>query len=250
AAPLVVAAAPVPQRPAARGEPAKPEAKAKAPDKTAAEPAPTPVLAQATAEPSKAASPGTHAAESVAIDPAPAAKREAPDPAPQPLAAPSGDAARAGAAAPEPVRGAPQTIASLAANIVKKLEGRSTRFDVELDPAGLGKVDVRVEIGAHGKLSASMTCETPQAAAELRGRSAELQRALEQAGFNVASGGLSFDVSSGHRWGQQNAQQQQQDGGAWRGKAFAAALGVSDAADETAQLKFQRRSASGVDIRI
>src|SRR5258708_6592975 len=100
------------------------------------------------------------------------------------------------------VRGAPQTVANLAAQIAKKLDGRSTRFDVQLDPAGLGKVDVRVEIGGDGKMSASMAFDNPQAAAELKSRAGELQRALEQSGFDL-SGGLSFDVASDSGHGRQ-----------------------------------------------
>ena len=46
------------------------------------------------------------------------------------------------AAAAAVVRGSPQTVANLAAQIVKKLDGRTSQFDVQLDPAGLGQVDV------------------------------------------------------------------------------------------------------------
>lgn len=151
------------------------------------------------------------------------------------------------------VRGSPETVANLAADILKKLDGQSTRFDVELDPAGLGKVDVRVEIGAHGRLTASLTFDNPQAAAELRGRSGELHRALEQAGFDT-SGGFSF-TSGGDQSGQGLAgqQQQQNDPGGWRGRAFQAALNVADEASEGAlagSIQLQRRTDSGVDIRI
>src|SRR5207247_1363006 len=89
------------------------------------------------------------------------------DPAPAPKARNAAPQAPVGA---PPARGGTQTVAHLAAQIVKKLEGRSTRFDLQLDPLGLGKVDVRVEIGAGGKVSAAMSCDNPQAAAELRSR--------------------------------------------------------------------------------
>ena len=155
-----------------------------------------------------------------------------------------------------PVRGSPETVANLAAQIVKKLEGRSTRFDVELNPIGLGQVNVAVEIGANGKMTAAMSFETQHAANELRGRSADLQRALEQAGFDV-SGGLSFDVAGDRgdgrsAWADQQ-QQQQANGGAWRGRAFQAVLGTAgDAAEAAAAsaLNLQRRTRSGVDVRI
>lgn len=152
------------------------------------------------------------------------------------------------------VRGAPETVANLAAQILKKLEGKSTRFDLELDPAGLGKVDVRLEIGAQGRLTAAMTCDNPQAAAELRSRASELQRALEQAGFNL-SGGLSFDVAGDRGQQQGQAWQDQADNGGrgFRGHAFQAALDTAgdaaDAADQGA-LKLRRGVTAGLDLRI
>lgn len=153
------------------------------------------------------------------------------------------------------VRGSPETVANLAAQIVKKLEGKSTRFDVELDPHGLGKVDVRIEIGAQGRITAGMTFENPQAAADVKARAAELQRVLEQAGFDL-SGGISFDVAGdrGHPQQQNQAWQDQGDAGrAFQGRAFRAALETAgDAADAANQgaLRLRRGVNSGLDLRI
>ena len=152
-----------------------------------------------------------------------------------------------------PVRGSPQTVANLAAEIAKKLEGRSTRFDLELNPAGLGRVDVRMEIGATGRMTAAMTFDTPQAAAELRARAAELQRHLEQAGFDL-SGGLSFDVAGDRGQGRQAQQQQDNNTGqAFRGRAFQEALATAGEAAQAAAsgaLNLRRSLLAGVDIRI
>jgi flagellar hook-length control protein FliK len=146
------------------------------------------------------------------------------------------------------IRGAPQTVANLAAQIVKKLDGRSSRFDVQLDPVGLGKVDVRIAIAADGRMSAAMRFDTPQAAAELKSRSAELQQAMEKAGFNL-SGGMSFDVASDRGQGGQAQNQQADAGAAFRGRAFQAALDTADAAPPP-QLTLRRTALAGVDIRI
>ena len=157
------------------------------------------------------------------------------------------------------VRGSPETVANLAAQILKKLEGQSTHFDVELDPAGLGKVEVRIEIGANGGLTAAMRFDNPGAAAELKSRANELQRALEQAGFNLA-GGLSFDVAGdrgqrqGQAWQDQAGQDQDASGrDGLRGQAFRAALdtasGAADAATQGA-LRLRRGVNLGLDLRI
>ena len=154
------------------------------------------------------------------------------------------------------VRGAPETVANLAAQIIKKLEGQSTRFDVELDPQGLGKVNVRIDIGAQGAITAAMSFDNPQAASELRSRAAELQRALEQAGFNL-SGGVTFDVAQdrgqqGQAW-QQAGQDDNNAGRAFRGQAFQSALDTAgDAADAALNgaLRLRRGVNAGLDMRI
>lgn len=170
-----------------------------------------------------------------------------------PLAA---DQATGTSKAAVPVRGSPETVATLAAQIIKKLDGRTTRFDLALTPADLGRVDVRIEIGAQGRLTASMSFENPQAAAELRGRAGELQNALEQAGFDM-SGGMTFDWAGDPNQSQANQNQTGQstsdNGGQARGRAFQAALdtasGSADAA-LTSALAYRARPVSGVDIRI
>jgi len=150
------------------------------------------------------------------------------------------------------VRGSPETVANLAAQIVKKLEGQSTHFDLELNPQGLGKVDVRIEIGAQGQLTAAMVFDNPQAAQELKSRAAELQRALEQAGFDV-SGGLSFDVTRDRGQQGQAWQDQGETNHAFRGQAFRAALETAgEVADAAAQgaLRLRRGVSAGLDLRI
>ncbi|WP_337188215.1 flagellar hook-length control protein FliK [Phenylobacterium sp.] len=163
------------------------------------------------------------------------------------------DATPSATATPAPVRGSPETVANLAAQIAKKLEGRSTRFDVELNPEGLGKVDVRVEIGAHGRLTAALVFDSAQAAQDLKARAADLQRALEQAGFDVA-GGLSFDVAQDQGGGRQAWQDARSEfGETVRGRAFRAALETAgDAADIATQgaLKLRRGVNAGLDLRI
>ncbi|MBY6335947.1 hypothetical protein, partial [Escherichia coli] len=72
-----------------------------------------------------------------------------------PAAAAHTGAPAAHAAAPPRVTS--ETVANLTASISKKLEGKSTKFDVELTPADLGHVSVSVEIAASGKMTAAMS---------------------------------------------------------------------------------------------
>lgn len=103
-----------------------------------------------------------------------------------------------------------ETTAHLAAQIARKLEGRSTRFDMVLTPEDLGRVDVSLEIGADGQLAARLAFDNPAAAAELRGRADELRRQLQDAGFQLAGDSLDFtqrDTSSGGGFDRQQQRQ-------------------------------------------
>ncbi len=127
-----------------------------------------------------------------------------------------------------PVRGAPETVARLAAGMIEKLEARSGRFDLQLDPNGMGSVDVRVQIGADGQLTASLGFESARAAADLRSRADELRQSLEQAGFTVPEDGLSFDFT-GQGQGQQGRPGPDLADSRRGGAAFARALVAQDA---------------------
>jgi flagellar hook-length control protein FliK len=97
----------------------------------------------------------------------------------------------------------------IAAQLAAKIATPSGRFDITLDPAGLGHVNVSVQISASGQVTASLTFDNPHAAAEAQSGAGALQHALEQAGFTVAQGGLSFDVGGqGANLARQNAQPQ------------------------------------------
>ena len=93
-----------------------------------------------------------------------------------------------------PARATPETIAALSAQMARRLDDGTTRFNLELNPDDLGRVDVRLEIDASGGIRAAFTFERAQSAVELGRRADELQKSLESAGFNL-TGGLSFDVA-------------------------------------------------------
>jgi flagellar hook-length control protein FliK len=147
-----------------------------------------------------------------------------------------------------PTRGSPETVARLASDIARKLEGKTTRFDVQLDPLGLGKVDVSIEINADGRLSASLSFDSAQTAADLRGRAGELRQALEKAGFDLADGGLSFDMNNPGGSGGREARETL---AAWSSRAFQTARSGLEQADALAARSISSRTPSGgVDIRI
>ncbi len=147
-----------------------------------------------------------------------------------------------------PARGSPETVARLAADIARKLDGQTTRFDVQLDPLGLGKVDISIEINADGRLSASLSFDSAQTAADLRSRAGELRQALENAGFDLADGGLSFDMNNPGGSGGREARETL---AAWSGRAFETARSSLEQAEAAAvRSPWSRTPSGGVDIRI
>ena len=123
------------------------------------------------------------------------------DPAAAPDLAPSQQVLEAQNAAPATARNlglsqlsraTVETTAQIAAQIMKKLEGRSTRFDMALTPEGLGRVDVSMEIDSEGHLTARLAFDNPAAATDLRSRADELRRQLQDAGFQLTQDSLEF----------------------------------------------------------
>ncbi|WP_240454787.1 flagellar hook-length control protein FliK, partial [Caulobacter sp. 17J65-9] len=148
----------------------------------------------------------------------------------------------------EAVRGSPETVAHLSAEILKKFGERSTRFDVELHPADMGRVDVRLTIEADGRLKAQMAFDNPVAAADLRARADELRRSLEQAGFQVSEDSFSFADRNAGGGSFEDARQQFAEGGRARARAFRAGEQAASLAD--APPVARRAVRLGVDVRI
>jgi flagellar hook-length control protein FliK len=156
------------------------------------------------------------------------------------------------AAAARAAVGAPETIAHLSAQIVKRLEGRSTRFDLELHPADLGRVDVQLRIERDGRVAATIAFDNPVAAADMRARSDDLRRSLEQAGFQLADDGLSFaerdpqNFSGGFSQGGGSDQGASRQGA--RARAFDQAAVTARVADAADRLQLGR--VVGLDVRV
>jgi Meckel syndrome type 1 protein len=167
--------------------------------------------------------------------------------APSPSSAASSSQAPA---APTTIAGPPranaETIAALSAAIATRINARSTRFNLALEPAGLGRVDVKVHIGPDGVVSAALNFDNAYAAEALKARAGELRTALAQAGFDAQGSSLSFTNS-----GSGGSGAAPDGGGGGRTWSHAAGPAIAEAADISAQLTASQAAAqSGVDIRI
>ena len=135
----------------------------------------------------------------------------------------------------------------VAAQIARKLEGRSTRFEIALRPDELGRVDVKLDIDSEGRLAARLAFDNPAAATDLRGRVDDLRRQLEAAGFQLAEDAFEFaERDSGS-----SAFDRGQDARQNPGRAFAAASRLNNDADAVQPRWVSLSlSPSGVDMKV
>lgn len=83
----------------------------------------------------------------------------------------------------------------LAGQITRQFNNGNRVFDIRLDPAELGKVDVRLELRADNRVHAVLTAERPETLAELQRAARDLERALNEAGLDLAEEGLTFQMN-------------------------------------------------------
>jgi len=88
---------------------------------------------------------------------------------------------------------------ALAVTIAAKSQDGQKHFDIRLDPAELGRVDVRLTVDDAGKAQAMLSVEKPQTLELLQKDQAHLERALKDAGLDLAQNGLNFSLKGQHQ---------------------------------------------------
>lgn len=144
--------------------------------------------------------------------------------------------------------GAPVPVSGLAVEIAASVSSGKTRFELRLDPADLGRIDVRIDVDRSGQVTSHLTVEKPETLSMLRQDAPQLQQALSDAGLKTSSNGLQFSLRDQSASGQQNWQNNNQPGNAQR-------LVVSEDTNVSASLAGQSYgrmlgASSGVDIRV
>ena len=141
---------------------------------------------------------------------------------------------------------APVPLSGLALEIAVSAKSGKSRFEIRLDPADLGRIDVRVDVDRHGQVTSHLTVEKPETLSMLRQDAPQLQRALDDAGLKTGDGGLQFSLRDQSSSGQNNGNETSRN---------AQRLVISN--EDTipaavAQRTYGRMlgSSSGVDIRV
>jgi flagellar hook-length control protein FliK len=79
-----------------------------------------------------------------------------------------------------------------------------SNFQIRLDPAELGRVDVKLQVRDNGEVNASLIVDRVETLQMLRRDASTLQNAFEQAGLKQSPEGLSFSLRGEGQNGQQN----------------------------------------------
>jgi chemotaxis protein MotD len=141
---------------------------------------------------------------------------------------------------------APVPLSGVAMEIAASANSGKTRFEIRLDPAELGRIDVRIDIDRHGQVTSHLTVERPETLQMLRQDANQLQRALDNAGLSTGNSGLQFSLRD-------QSSQGQNDGNQSHPNAHRLVISEEDSVPAVVAGRSYGRmlgSSGGVDIRI
>lgn len=112
-----------------------------------------------------------------------------------------GSFGRAEQSAPEPIRPAPSVrtappapMVQIGIQIARAAPARIDRLFVQLEPAALGRVEVRLDFHGDNQVSAIIAADRPDTLDALQRDARLLERSLHQAGLHLDSDGLTFSL--------------------------------------------------------
>jgi len=98
-------------------------------------------------------------------------------------------------------------LSGLAMEIAASAKSGKSRFEIRLDPAELGRIDVRIDVDGNGRVTSHLTVDRPETLSMLRQDATQLQRALDNAGLQTGNGGLQFSLRDQSSQGQNDGSQ-------------------------------------------
>lgn len=103
--------------------------------------------------------------------------------------------------------------AHVSLEITKTVSEGGNQFSIRLDPAELGRVDVKLHFGGDGRVTAAVTADHQNTLDLLRRDASLLDRALQDSGLKTDQGSLSFSLrQQGQQWQGQQAFLQSNEG--------------------------------------
>lgn len=150
--------------------------------------------------------PGAHAAADISLTTANAPANGLPVPGSHPSTHVTTPAAASQLTATAAASGA-VPVSGLAMEIAASVKSGKTSFEIRLDPAELGRIDVRIDIDRHGQVTSHLTVERAETLSTLRQDANQLQRALDNAGLQTGNNGLQFSLRDQSSQGQHDNNQ-------------------------------------------
>ena len=88
----------------------------------------------------------------------------------------------------------PISLPQVAFEIVRQVQAGNSRFQIRLDPAELGRIDVQLDVDRSGNVSARMVVDRPETLDLMQRDQRALQQALQQAGLDANRTNLEFSL--------------------------------------------------------
>ncbi len=117
--------------------------------------------------------------------------------------------------------------AAVASTLISHAKAGSSEFNIRLDPAGLGQIDVKMKVGSDGQVRAHLIVDQPATLDLMMRDRQHLQQQLDQAGFKTDSSSLQFSLRDQGQGSGQQQQAWQQDTSSSRGQSRLASLNDS-----------------------
>lgn len=134
---------------------------------------------------------------------------------------------------------------AIALQVARNLQKGVNRFDIRLDPAEMGRIDVRMEVKKDGNVSAHLIVDRPETLDLLQRDARALQQALNDAGLQANADSLNFSLRD------QSAGSNGQEFGA--SASGPTSIGSNAAAEEplaSSLYNINLSASGGVDIRV
>ena len=103
-------------------------------------------------------------------------------------------AAKTNALANNPAAAKQPAAEQVSVQITKAIKVGADRISIQLRPAALGRIDIQMEMGADGRVSAIITADNKDTLDLLQRDQRSLERALQNSGMQTDSGSLSFNL--------------------------------------------------------
>jgi flagellar hook-length control protein FliK len=132
----------------------------------------------------------------------------------------------------------------VAVEIAAQMKDGARRFEIRLDPPELGRIDVRLEVDKNGQVTSHLRVDRVETLDMLRRDSANLERALQDAGLKTSDNALNFSLRD------QSFRQQTHDQGAQNATQYIASDETMPAIADVQQNSAWASRLGGVDIRV